>query len=165
MAFCPCAAWDANNFMSCSCYDAAWAAGCEAELTKPANLPCLLGALHSINPETTLNWGLKPRAGAEVTPHKAHHAYRVVEEMSFPLNHPDWGVRPDFAPSSNAPFTSRIILYWAGHSFCMCCLSLLCLPNLVQGHFVMAAAVSQPPTRPPELRSSIDQSYPRLDFS
>lgn len=31
-------------------------------------------------------------AGAEVTPHKAHHAYRVVEEMSFPLNHPDWGV-------------------------------------------------------------------------
>lgn len=32
-------------------------------------------------------------AGAEVTPHKAHHAYRVVEEMSFPLNHPDWGVR------------------------------------------------------------------------
>jgi len=32
--------------------------------------------------------------GAEVTPHRSDHAYRVVDCLSFPLYHPDWGVRP-----------------------------------------------------------------------
>ncbi len=30
--------------------------------------------------------------GAEITPHKAYHAYRIVENLSFPIFHPDWGV-------------------------------------------------------------------------
>lgn len=28
--------------------------------------------------------------GAEVTPHKSNHAYRVMDNLSFPLIHPDW---------------------------------------------------------------------------
>lgn len=31
--------------------------------------------------------------GAEVTPHASSHAYRVVDSLTFPLFHPDWGVR------------------------------------------------------------------------
>ena len=31
--------------------------------------------------------------GAEVHPHKRSHAYRVVDNLSFPLFTPDWGVR------------------------------------------------------------------------
>ena len=30
--------------------------------------------------------------GVEITPHKSGHAYRVVDNLSFPLYHPDWGV-------------------------------------------------------------------------
>ncbi|KAK9839318.1 hypothetical protein WJX81_007715 [Elliptochloris bilobata] len=29
--------------------------------------------------------------GAEVTPHASSHAYRVVDSLTFPLFHPDWG--------------------------------------------------------------------------
>eukprot|EP00891_Asterochloris_glomerata_P008237 jgi/Astpho2/8237/fgenesh1_pg.00122_%23_16_t len=29
--------------------------------------------------------------GVEITPHKSGHAYRVVDNLSFPLYHPDWG--------------------------------------------------------------------------
>ena len=32
--------------------------------------------------------------GVEITPHKQDHAYRVVDDLSFPLFHPSWGVRP-----------------------------------------------------------------------
>ena len=32
-------------------------------------------------------------AGMEMAPHSRHHAYRVVDDLSFPLYHPDWGVR------------------------------------------------------------------------
>ena len=32
--------------------------------------------------------------GVEITPHRRDHAYRVVDDLSFPLFHPDWGVRP-----------------------------------------------------------------------
>lgn len=28
--------------------------------------------------------------GAEVTPHKSNHPYRVMDNLSFPLIHPDW---------------------------------------------------------------------------
>ena len=38
--------------------------------------------------------------GAEVTPHKSSHAYRVVDCISFPLYHPDWGVCLSAAPCS-----------------------------------------------------------------
>ena len=31
--------------------------------------------------------------GAQVWPHRSDHAYRVVDNLSFPLFHPDWGVR------------------------------------------------------------------------
>ena len=31
--------------------------------------------------------------GVEITPHKQDHAYRVVDDLSFPLFHPSWGVR------------------------------------------------------------------------
>lgn len=31
-------------------------------------------------------------AGVEVWPHKRSHRYRVVDNLSFPLFHPDWGV-------------------------------------------------------------------------
>ena len=31
--------------------------------------------------------------GAEITPHQNNHAYRVMDSLSFPLFHPDWGVR------------------------------------------------------------------------
>ena len=31
--------------------------------------------------------------GVEITPHKRDHAYRVVDDLSFPLFHPSWGVR------------------------------------------------------------------------
>jgi hypothetical protein len=31
-------------------------------------------------------------AGVEITPHKNYHAYRVVDNLSFPIFHPDWGV-------------------------------------------------------------------------
>ena len=31
--------------------------------------------------------------GVEVHPHKRSHAYRVVDNLSFPLFAPDWGVR------------------------------------------------------------------------
>lgn len=30
--------------------------------------------------------------GVEIHPHKKIHAYRVVDNLSFPLFHPDWGV-------------------------------------------------------------------------
>jgi hypothetical protein len=30
--------------------------------------------------------------GVEVTPHKRTHRYRVVDNLSFPLYDPDWGV-------------------------------------------------------------------------
>lgn len=48
-------------------------------------------------------------AGAEVSPHRAHHAYRVVEELSFPLNHPDWGVGPA-TPCTGPPGSSLLQL-------------------------------------------------------
>ena len=31
--------------------------------------------------------------GVEIHPHKRSHAYRVVDNLSFPLFTPDWGVR------------------------------------------------------------------------
>lgn len=31
--------------------------------------------------------------GVEITPHQNDHAYRVMDCLSFPLFHPDWGVR------------------------------------------------------------------------
>ena len=31
--------------------------------------------------------------GVEIRPHKRTHAYRVVDNLSFPLFAPDWGVR------------------------------------------------------------------------
>ena len=31
--------------------------------------------------------------GVEVTPHKNWHDYRVVDNLSFPIFHPEWGVR------------------------------------------------------------------------
>jgi hypothetical protein len=31
--------------------------------------------------------------GVEVTPHRNHHDYRVVDNLSFPIFHPAWGVR------------------------------------------------------------------------
>jgi transcriptional adapter 2-alpha len=31
--------------------------------------------------------------GAHIWPHANDHAYRVVDNLSFPLFHPDWGVR------------------------------------------------------------------------
>lgn len=31
--------------------------------------------------------------GAQITPHQNDHAYRVMDCLSFPLFHPDWGVR------------------------------------------------------------------------
>jgi transcriptional adapter 2-alpha len=31
--------------------------------------------------------------GAAIHPHRAGHPYRVVDNLSFPLFHPDWGVR------------------------------------------------------------------------
>ncbi len=30
--------------------------------------------------------------GVEITPHQNDHAYRVMDSLSFPLYHPDWGV-------------------------------------------------------------------------
>ena len=33
--------------------------------------------------------------GVEIHPHKRSHAYRVVDNLSFPLFTPDWGVRTD----------------------------------------------------------------------
>ena len=30
--------------------------------------------------------------GAQVWPHANDHAYRVVDNLSFPLYHPEWGV-------------------------------------------------------------------------
>ena len=30
--------------------------------------------------------------GVEITPHRNDHAYRVMDSLSFPLYHPDWGV-------------------------------------------------------------------------
>lgn len=30
--------------------------------------------------------------GAYIYPHRPDHAYRVVDNLSFPLFHPDWGV-------------------------------------------------------------------------
>ena len=30
--------------------------------------------------------------GVEITPHQNNHAYRVMDCLSFPLFHPDWGV-------------------------------------------------------------------------
>ena len=35
--------------------------------------------------------------GVEITPHKRDHAYRVVDDLSFPLFHPSWGVRTHLA--------------------------------------------------------------------
>ena len=31
--------------------------------------------------------------GVQIWPHRNDHAYRVVDNLSFPLFHPDWGVR------------------------------------------------------------------------
>ena len=31
--------------------------------------------------------------GVEISPHQSDHAYRVMDCLSFPLFHPDWGVR------------------------------------------------------------------------
>lgn len=31
--------------------------------------------------------------GVQITPHRNDHAYRVMDSLSFPLYHPDWGVR------------------------------------------------------------------------
>ena len=31
--------------------------------------------------------------GVQIHPHRNDHAYRVVDNLSFPLFHPDWGVR------------------------------------------------------------------------
>jgi hypothetical protein len=35
--------------------------------------------------------------GVEINPHKSNHAYRVVDNLSFPLYHPEWGVCPPAA--------------------------------------------------------------------
>ena len=35
--------------------------------------------------------------GVEIHPHKRSHAYRVVDNLSFPLFAPDWGVRTIWA--------------------------------------------------------------------
>lgn len=48
--------------------------------------------------------------GVEITPHKNHHDYQVVENLSFPLYHPDWGV--SFASKAPCCFHSSA---WDAH--------------------------------------------------
>ena len=47
--------------------------------------------------------------GVEITPHKSGHAYRVVDNLSFPLYHPDWGVSTCFCMTDIALLQSRHI--------------------------------------------------------
>jgi transcriptional adapter 2-alpha len=30
--------------------------------------------------------------GAEISPHSSDHPYRIVDDLSFPIYHPEWGV-------------------------------------------------------------------------
>ena len=48
--------------------------------------------------------------GAEVTPHASSHAYRVVDSLTFPLFHPDWGVRAA-APTRELCYRHRRAVY------------------------------------------------------
>lgn len=40
--------------------------------------------------------------GCEITPHKRDHDYRVIDNLNFPIYHPDWGVR-DLNPGGVFP--------------------------------------------------------------
>lgn len=53
--------------------------------------------------------------GVEIFPHKNSHDYRVVDDLSFPIFHPDWGVRaqptrpPHDAPTLLAGWRSNVV--------------------------------------------------------